>query len=240
MHPIMQCIHRNRQSCKEAEERTEDFLELNRPNITVFTYPEPSDNPFNALIADINAFAEKELKVFDVSTTAGGIYAVTPPRRLTEYPIDRTEYWEINECGLVYYRKIWAEREKRDHKYLLSVDLIKYIVESIHKAGLFYDQCGYIGRIQITARLDQVSGKKLAYLEDTDKQSIERQECTTPDVFAYAGCLTQDLVDKEYLINTGDEIVFPLIQVFDGPIKQRKNDPARRKRIEQIVERRFW
>ena len=193
-----------------------------------------------AMDGAINAFAEKELKVFDVSTTAGGIYAVTPPRRLTEYPIDRTEYWEINECGLVYYRKIWAECEERDQKYLLSLDLIKYIVESIHKAGLFYDQCGYIGRIQITARLDQVSGKKLAYTEDTDKRSIERQECTTPDVFAYAGCLSQDLADREHWINTVDETVFPLIQAFDGPIKQRKDDPERRKRIEQIVERRFW
>ena len=45
MNPTMQCINRNEQSFKQAEEKATDLLELNQPNITVITYPEPSDNP---------------------------------------------------------------------------------------------------------------------------------------------------------------------------------------------------
>ena len=112
------------QSFEQAEERAEDILDLNQPNIAVFA--EPSDNPSNPLIstADINEFAEKELKKLeglDLSTIAGGIYAITPPRiKQTAYRIEQTEYWELKECGLVYYRRIWFKKEERNYEYAFN------------------------------------------------------------------------------------------------------------------------
>ena len=221
MHPSMEPIH----LLDQANGNAEDRLDLNQPNIRVVAQPAPSDNPLIST-ANLKEFAEKELTGLDLSTITRGISAIVP----------ESEYWELNEYGLVYYRKIWFKKE-----YLLVIDLIKYIVESMKKAASFYKKYGHIRKILIVVTLEQVLGEHLAYPEDPDKRRIELRKCKLPEVYADAGCPAEDLVDREHLISTVDkEIVFPLIQAFDGPIKQKKNDPARRKLIEHIVERRFW
>ena len=95
------------------------------------------------------------------------------------------------------------------------------------KAASFYKKYGHIRKILIVVTLEQVLGEHLAYPEDPDKRRIELRKCKLPEVYADAGCPAEDLVDREHLISTVDkEIVFPLIQAFDGPIKQKKNDRA--------------
>ena len=225
----IQDIDRSDQSFEQAEKRAKCLLDLNQPNIAVFA--EPSDNPSNPLIstAGINEFAENELKELSLSKTAGGIYGLTSPRN---------KYWEVNEFGLVYYRRILAKKKEGNYEYLSSAELVKYIVELIKKAASFYKKCGYIGNILIIARLDQVSGEKLAGMEDINKclpiERIKRQKYISHG-YADTGCLSENLVDREHLINTVDKLVTPLLQAFNIPAPSEES----RELIEGVVEGRF-
>lgn len=222
---------------EQSDNNAASHLDLNEPNITVIVEPTGFDKPCKTSIEHINEVAENRLKAFDVSTAAGGIYAVTPTHnRLTGEPIKQTECWEINECGRVYYRRIWPKRTERNYEYLLSLNLMKYIVESMKTARSVYQTCGYIENIEIRAYLQQVFGEHLAYTQDDDKQEIEQQECKSPHISVHEACRAEQLVDREHLISIVDSIVFPFIRAFDGIIKQRRNDPARRDRIARIVD----
>ena len=189
MDPIMQSIERNEQVFEQCEERTKDLLELNRPNITVITHPDASKNPL-------------------ISTVG-----------IEEFDHSKSKYWKLHECGLAYHRRILARKPEHNYKYLSSNQLIRYIIESIARSASFYKKRGDIGNILITATLDQILSEQLAGLEDINKylaiENVEQQKCMTLRVSAEAGCLSEDLVDREHLMNTVDNLVAGLFPAFN-------------------------
>ena len=197
-----------RQILDRIEKRVETFSNMNAsnialdvPNITVIAKPV---FPYRPVISIEDIF---ELRRWS-KRVSGGAYLF--PKY--EY----SDYCELNEYGVVYQRTKLEHSAGYDSEQYLRFGAFLYrICDCLSLAKSFYDQCEYIGNIELTVRLREVFGEKLMYIIDQLGDQQSPLECSDSEVQASIQCLPRDLADGEQLINIVEELATKLLWAFN-------------------------
>ena len=220
-----------RQITDRIEKRVKSFWSADSPNLTVIACP---IFPYRPVISTGNIFEfarHNELGWLYSSRVAGGFYASTD-RRYYSY-----SYWEINEYGIVYYRKgLSREKSKslsREEEALEFREFVSTIIELIQKAQLFYQKCEYSGNIEITAHLRKVFKETLGFREFEHPNLVG--VCADAEVLAATQCLPRELEKREKFIDIAHELAGKLLWAFNIDNPLRKTTTTSRRLVERIL-----
>ena len=165
----------------------------------------------------------------------------SPPRRVAggvAY-LDAGRFLELNEYGIVYQKTIMPiDPDEQGIEYGRFIRDMSFVLED---AKEIYEKCGYLGNIEVIAKLQEVLNKKLydsGSLMDLWKiteKSPGGPVCHDSDVFASKQCMARDLENAEKKRDIVEELTCQLLWAFDIPI----NDPHVRERVRNRIERRF-
>ena len=199
-----------RQIFSRIETRAKHNLDLDIPTLTVTAQP---IFPYRPVISTSNIY---ELR-----------YVLPPPiRRVTGgvFHRSREKYLELNEYGIVYHKISLSNSiiiQEIDYTRFLS-----HINDSIVKIRDFYNECKYLGNIEVTARLQDVLEKELMDPDGdfSGRLSIgnisEGTKCYDTEVVASKQCLSRDLENEEKRKDIVEELVCQLLWAFNIPADQ--------------------
>ena len=224
-----------RQILERIEERIKLLFRTNEPNLTAIAHPV---FPYRPIIAteDIHDFASKnELVWNDYSSRVAGGFSVSTIRHEDLY-----QYWELNEYGIVYHRATLNRRtstfDREEEEHLDFRQFVATIGELIQKAQSFYEECEYLGNIEIKVQSREVFGEKLGFYNLYNRPSrrefdlIKRQQCLDSQVLVSTQCLPRDLAEREKFIGVVDQLAGQLLWAFNI------DEPAERKKfVEHIL-----
>ena len=124
-------------------------------------------------------------------------------------------YQELNEYGIIYFRE-------KLHKSLCEDAGIEYLdfrvflrnhFDLIDVAKDFYQECQYLGDIEIKAKMRDVRGERLMFGNTFRYDSIPLQESLDSEISAAITCYARDLMKSE---NASNVIVNSLSQLLWG------------------------
>ena len=182
------------------EERITDYWGLKNqpvPNLTLNARP---IFPFRPLISPSEIYEYMRVQRLTVPSftrqVAGGVsYAGNPL------------YQELNEYGIIYIRRKlhksrWEEARHvseadKEIEYLVFRDLLQNNFELIEVAKSFYQECQYLGNVEITAELHEVRGERLMFGDEFRYDSIQTRESLDSEISASITCCARDLIESE-------------------------------------------
>ena len=228
-----------RQILDRTEARIEFLAKTDEPTLTVIARPV---FPYRPVIStgDIHNFAmENRFFGTNLSKVAGGVAEGFSPRTLTrgDHDSDSYTYLELNEYGIIYNRSALIRESSRipvdgnNGTYLIFPEFVWKIGTLIHQGRFFYEKCGYLGNIEITAKLRQIFGEKLKYANESHYK-IEEQRSADSEVSASTQYLPRDLVKREKFIEVVDELAGQLLWAFNVHVSDPQN---RRDMVEHIL-----
>ena len=146
------------------------------------------------------------------------------------------EYLELNEYGVVYHGigLCFVNEQEIDYDTFLP-----HIKNSIGHTINLYRKSEYLGNIEISIQLQDVSGKVLM---DSDKRRYGRKitdnilectECVDREVSASKQCLSRALENEEKQRDIVEELVCQLLWAFNIPTDQSRIREWVRERIER-------
>ena len=147
-----------------------------------------------------------------------------------------SEYLELNEYGVVYHGigLCFVNEQEIDYDTFLP-----HIKNSIEHTINLYRKSEYLGNIEISIQLQDVSGKVLM---DSDKRRYGRKitdnilectKCVNREVSASKQCLSRDLENEEKQRDIVEELVCQLLWAFNIPTDQSQIRERVRNRIER-------
>ena len=126
-------------------------------------------------------------------------------------------YWEINEHGIIYVREklqkslmdtaFRVPEDDKQKEYLSLHDLLKNYLNLIEVAKDFYQRCDYLGDIEIKAKLREVRGERLKFLDEHCHDWIQARESLDSEILASITCCAHDLIESE----KADDVIVDLV-----------------------------
>ena len=229
------------QILERIEKRRQPLFRANEPTLTMVICPILSNRPLIST-ADIYGFARENGLWGDYSSrvTGGVAGGFVSPIKMDSYS---SNYWEFNEYGIVYHsdvlvrKKSWVtDNAKQFHDCLHFPAFVWTIGNSVNRAQSFYRKCKYVEHIEITARLQQVSGERLLYYDQYPKEDIERQRSADPEISASTRYFPRNLEQAEQFVNVIDELVDQILWTFNIADDQRREKVEGLLRKSAIVE----
>ena len=146
------------------------------------------------------------------------------------------EYLELNEYGVVYHGigLCFVNEQEIDYDTFLP-----HIKNSIEHTINLYRESEYLGNIEISIQLQDVSGKvlmdsnKRGYGRKITDNILECTECVDREVSASKQCLSRDLENEEKQRDIVEELVCQLLWAFNIPTDQSWIRERVRNRIER-------
>lgn len=164
---------------------------------------------------------------------------LSSPRRVTggSVSFDDEVYWELNEYGIVYHRVVLPILPEQGIDYGQLLSRLNYLIK---RANALYVDCAYQGNIEVTARLENVFGKKLVDTESYGYGQITgnlyaKPICFDQKVLASKHCLARYLVGEKEREDIIEELTCQLLWAFNIPI----DNPHVREKVRKRIEREF-
>ena len=194
----------------------------NMSSLTVITHPV---FPHRPMISPPSIYELRCVLPAPLRRVNGGVSYVKP-----------SEYLELNEYGVVYHGigLCFVNEQEIDYDTFLP-----HIKNSIEHTINLYRESEYLGNIEISIQLQDVSGKVLM---DSDKRRYGRKitdnilectECVDREVSASKQCLSRDLENEEKQRDIVEELVCQLLWAFNIPTEQSWIRERVRNRIER-------
>ena len=164
----------------------------------------------------------------------------SPPRRVAggvAY-LDEGRSLELNEYGIVYQKTImFIDPDEPGIEYGRLIGDMSFVLEN---AKEIYEKCGYLGNIEVIAKLQEVLNKKLVDTDSLARRKITENTsggpvCHDSDVFASKQCIARDLENAEKQKDIVEELTCQLLWAFDIPIDQPQIKKQVRDRIERNI-----
>lgn len=207
------------------EERARYSTRLQDPHLTFVTCPV---FPYQQLMSppEIYEYIENQdknpkshivLKKWDIDfgsrEVTGGVCFMGIPGSLL--------YWELNEHGIIYNREGLSRQQDSagEEDCLLLNDIVRDVSHGLTTARDFYQECQYLGNIEITAKLHQVKNERLMIEQNHHRQVISYVPAVDPDCTASVQCLALDLLDAEMSTSVTVRLIGQLLwglNVFEG------------------------
>ncbi len=207
-----------KQIINRIEERTDVLCATDNPNLTVIIKP---IFPYRPIISttEIYSFASERL---NPNVEASNLRRVPDGTRFLigiEKPYDCLE---LNVYGVLYYRNVYLYHllnnigsENADSKSINFASIVRILGQYIQKAEYLYARCGYLGNLEVKAKLRQVLGEKLLFSENQPGYLSEIQECVDSEIIVTTQCLTWDIAEREKFINVIDSLTQQILWAFN-------------------------
>ena len=200
-------------------------LSSNFPTLTVIARP---IFPYRPVISTSDIYELHSKQLSPPRRVAGGVAYLDEGRSL-----------ELNEYGIVYQKKImFIGSDEPGIEYGRFIRDMSFVIEYAKK---IYEKCGYLGNIEVIAKLQEVLNKKLydsgspmdvwKITENTSGGPV----CHDSDVFASKQCMARDLENAEKKRDIVEELTCQLLWAFDIPIDQPQIKKQVRDRIERNI-----
>ncbi|MYF54708.1 ATP-binding protein [Candidatus Poribacteria bacterium] len=190
----------------EMETRTQQFCDTTIPNMTVIIRP---ILPYRPVISPPEIYELFPSKTKATRVVGGVSYLLEP---------DSEKNLELNEYGLVYYRR--ALRPGEDSPIYVH-DFIRGIEGALNPAKKFFHACDYLGNIKVTAHLKNVYGQELSKDFGTGGNMHLDNEpiCYNNHVLATTSnhYITRDIAEPEHQMNIFEDLTMQLLWAFNIP-----------------------
>ncbi len=194
----------------------------NRSSLTVIAHPV---FPHRPMISPPSIYELRLVLPAPLRRVDGGVSYVKP-----------LEYLELNEYGVVYHGigLCFVNEQEIDYDTFLP-----HIKNSIEHTINLYRKSEYLGNIEISIQLQDVSGKvlmdsnKRGYGRKITDNILECTECVDREVSASKQCLSRDLENEEKQRDIVEELVCQLLWAFNIPTDQSRIREWVRERIER-------
>ena len=194
----------------------------NRSSLTVIAHPV---FPHRPMISPPSIYELRLVLPAPLRRVDGGVSYVKP-----------LEYLELNEYGVVYHGigLCFVNEQEIDYDTFLP-----HIKNSIEHTINLYRKSEYLGNIEISIQLQDVSGKvlmdsnKRGYGRKITDNILEGTECVDRQVSASKQCLSRDLENEEKQRDIVEELVCQLLWAFNIPTDQSRIREWVRERIER-------
>ncbi|MDE0316631.1 MAG: ATP-binding protein [Candidatus Poribacteria bacterium] len=190
----------------QLEKRTQQFLHQPVPKMTVIARPV---FPYRSVISLASIY--KLYKADSPKRVMGGVSCFSGT--------GSNENLEINEHGIVYYStELLVNRENN------TIDVNSFIAginEVIKAAKTLYQECDYLGNIEVSVRLQNVQNKGLSdnsgRLRPT--QTFINSACSDDEfeVTTSKYYLLRDFNDQEHQRDISEDLIFKILWTFDIP-----------------------
>lgn len=198
-------------------------LSSNFPTLTVIARP---IFPYRPVISTSDIYELQSKQPSSPRRVAGGVAY-----------LDEGRYLELNEYGIVYQKTIMLiDPDEQGIEYGRFIRDMSLVLED---AKDFYEKCGYLGNIEVIAKLQEVLNKKLYDSGSRmDQWKITENTrggpvCHDSYVFASKQSMARDLENAEKQRDIVEELTCQLLWAFDIPIDQ----PQIRKQVKDRIER---
>lgn len=170
---------------------------------------------------------------------------ISPPKRVAGGSVhfDDEVYWELNEYGIVYHRVVLPIPLEQGIDLEQDIDygiLLSHLNSLLNPANTLYVDCAYQGNIKVTARLQNVFGKKLIDTAGYGYGKITvnlhgKPICSDQKVLASKHCLARYLAGEKEREDIIEELTYQLLWAFNIPI----DNPDVRENVRKRIKREF-
>ncbi len=195
-----------KQTLDRIEQRIKKNGDMDAPSITVIARPVYPYRPVISATAIYKLFKTWS----DKKRVAGGVACFFGQSSDSDL--------EINEYGIVYYRKKLSYSEERPIKLGNFISCIRYLLQATKE---LYSACDALGNIEVVAQLQNVYEKKLSEDFGTDYPIDLRSEliCHDSEILASTSktYLSRDFEDAEQQKSIVEELIMQLLWSFNIP-----------------------
>ena len=124
------------------------------------------------------------------------------------------EYTELNEYGIAYHRSVLCPANEQEFEYK---KFLNGIWKLIQQASELYEKCEYLGNIEVSVTLKNVSGTKLLSDQRSLGPSSDPAEALDSEIFASQQCLYRDLHDQAEIKKIVENLTLQLLWAYNAP-----------------------